>query len=84
MAIKSFKTRLSEIVSEIPTPWGVHCIGVDIGVGYQVCNSGNIIYLTKKEYSRQLSQANSVWKCPLCGRDAWWDDDNYSKVMSEN
>jgi hypothetical protein len=33
--------------------------------------------LTVDEYMKQLSRADSFWKCPLCGFVAEWNDENY-------
>ncbi len=50
-----------------PTPWAVIC-----------CFHGQV-FMTGKEYSRQLSLPDSRWTCPICDRVCTWDDDNSAK-----
>ena len=33
--------------------------------------------LTEKDYVRQMWDADSLWKCPICRRPSQWDDDRY-------
>jgi len=49
------------------TPWAI------------ICPYDGQVYLNEKEYTDQLKDANSMWKCPICGySDPYiWDDDNY-------
>lgn len=35
--------------------------------------------LSKEEYTAQMWQADSLWKCPICSATAWWDDDRYER-----
>jgi len=58
------------------TPWAVHCFGDD-GPGH------GLVYLTTNEYDNQMIRVNSLWKCPLCGIRAEWDDDNYEEWYSQ-
>lgn len=58
------------------TPWAVWCYGLM----KEVPSCGQQ-FLTKDEYSRQLSRADQGWECPLCGADAEWDDSNYEEAM---
>lgn len=39
--------------------------------------------LTSEEYMRQLSDADSKWKCPGCGKTAQFDEDRYEAKISE-
>lgn len=48
-----------------------------------VCPEHNLQYLTRKDYDFQMSRPDSLWKCPQCGRDSWWSDENYEKYMEE-
>lgn len=67
--------------SPTPTPWGVHCHGIDPEVGAGPCNDGNIIYLIEAAYVEQLSNAYAFWHCPRCGANASWDDANYEAAI---
>lgn len=33
--------------------------------------------LDQQEYTRQMLRPDSLWSCPVCGDDAYWDDDRY-------
>ena len=48
---------------EYATPWAVYC------------NSCGLQFLTQKQYTQQLMRADSLWRCPVCGDDAYWDDE---------
>jgi predicted RNA-binding Zn-ribbon protein involved in translation (DUF1610 family) len=66
------KTKLSERVSPTPTAYKIYC------------PDDGSIYLTQKEYDRQMSFDNASvgWTCPVCGRhDCGWDDNNFERVM---
>lgn len=65
-----------------PTPWGVHCQGVDPEVGAGPCNDGKIIYLIEAAYLEQLRMPDVLWRCPRCGASAWWDDDNWESAIN--
>ena len=41
-----------------------------------VCEEHGYVALSEKEYSQQLSDPNNFWKCPLCGLDSKWSDDD--------
>lgn len=60
--------------SEKPTPWAVTCGEAPM------CSEG-LIFLTREEYDQQVNNPNATWKCPKCGGEAWWDDDNYEKHL---
>lgn len=62
-----------------PTPYGVHCCG-DL---FHACNDGEIIYLTEDEYKKQMWDADSRWRCPRCGHEAWWDGKNYDNKIAQ-
>jgi uncharacterized C2H2 Zn-finger protein len=57
------------IVSEERTPYMVRC------------PTHGQVYLTNKGYTQQMMAANSLWKCPHCGLNAYWDNDNYDEMM---
>ena len=69
--------------SETPTPYAVHCNGIDPECGAGPCNNGNAIFLTEEFYTRQMHFPNSRWKSPRCRGDAWWDDDIYEKALDD-
>ena len=54
-------------VSATPTPWALRC-AVD-----------GRVYLTSAGYDAQMLAAGDVWRCPLCGAAATFDDDNYER-----
>ena len=66
--------------SDHPTPYAVWCVET-FDVGKPPCNSGRLIYLTDAEYSRQMELPDAVWKCPRCGGEAQWSDENYESAM---
>lgn len=63
-------------MSPTPTPYAVWCTGSANPPEYYPCSSG-LIYITPQDYERQMADADAKWKCPICGSDAVWDDDNY-------
>ena len=63
-----------EVVSEKPTPWAVRCFH---------CNKGELVYMTRDEYLRQLRNADNTWECPCCGQRASWNDSNYEQAMEQ-
>ena len=59
------------------TPWAIHCEGP-----WDLPGHGHgLVYLTLKEYKRQMNAPDSLWKCPLCRYSADWDDGNYERPM---
>jgi len=60
-------------VSDTPTPYAVDCDGL---LPEHACGK---IYLTLKGYMHQIKHPDARWKCPICGADAWFDDDNFDK-----
>ena len=54
------------------TPWAV------------VCREHGQVFLTDKEYDAQMDDPDALWKCPLCGRQAEWDDDNYEAMARDD
>jgi uncharacterized C2H2 Zn-finger protein len=52
---------------------------------YSVVCSKNCgdIYLSEKEYIRQLNKPDARWECPKCNSVANWDDDNYESFTGE-
>lgn len=51
--------------SETPTPYAI------------ICSKHNQVFLTKVEYDYQMNFPNRTWRCPKCGEESDWDDDNY-------
>ena len=43
----------------------------------------DLVYLTNKEYIQQLEKPDQTWRCPVCGYEAIWDDDNYEEFLGE-
>lgn len=68
--------------SQQPTPYAVTCLGIDPTCGGGPCQEG-LVFLTKEEYVSQLMNAWSTWRCPQCGGDASWSDENYEKYLEE-
>jgi len=64
--------------SEAPTPYAVHCVET-FDVGKPPCNGGDLIYLTAEGYDSQMSMPDARWKCPRCGGQAIWSDDNFEE-----
>lgn len=58
----------------MPTPWAVRCW--DCGQGEDCA----LVFLTRREYARQLGLPDACWFCPRCGRDAAFDDDNHEAM----
>lgn len=54
------------------TPWAV------------ICREHGQVFLTDEEYDSQMDAPDSVWKCPLCGRSAEWDDENYEAMARDD
>ena len=53
-----------------------------------LCNHGKDhifarCYLDRQEYDRQIRNADALWICPVCGREACWDDENYETWMQK-
>lgn len=62
--------------SALATPWAVHCKGG--------CTPPfQLIYLTEEECIRQMEQPWATWRCPRCGGEASWDDQNYEESISD-
>lgn len=62
-------------VSDTRTPYAVDCPGNAWGHEF-ACGK---TYLTSKGYKHQMSFVNVGWKCPICGADAYFDDDNFEQ-----
>ena len=62
-------TRFQKIVEIEETPWAIHC------------PKHGKICLTKEQYDHQMYHPGPIWICPVCGDDAYWDDDHYEKHM---
>jgi hypothetical protein len=60
-----------------PGPYAVICDG-------EFCNGAQgkrRVFLTKEQYDKQMMRPDSTWRCPHCGEEAIWDDDNYEKYL---
>ena len=53
------------------TPWAV------------ICSMHGRMFLTKAQYDAQMNQPDLRWRCPCCGEDANWDDDNYEDGLEQ-
>lgn len=40
--------------------------------------------LSEDEYAYQMSKPDSLWKCPNCGGNAWFNDDVYEANFQED
>lgn len=56
-----------------PTPWAVHCKA-----------SCGPRFLSAAEYDQQLSRPDDRWACPVCGSEAYWDDDNHESFFESD
>jgi hypothetical protein len=59
------------------TPYAVHCQGPWDMPGHGC----GLVYLTEKEYSRQMNAPSKTWRCPLCRYEADWSDANYEEML---
>jgi hypothetical protein len=57
-----------------PTPYAVRC---------SWCADGGLVYLTHACYMRQMMRPDAMWRCPRCGEDARWDDNNYENRLQD-
>ena len=73
-------TNLQEDAIGKPSPWAVYCFEGPIE-GYPGCGK---VYLTEHQYDVQMSAANKSWRCPNCGQEANWDDENYESWLPED
>lgn len=55
-------------LSEEPTAFAVICNAF--------CGK---LFLTEREYMRQMSRPDDKWCCPICGEDAEFDDENFEE-----
>jgi hypothetical protein len=53
--------------SNVDTPWAVNC------------PHHGLVFLSNHGYNKQMNHSNHTWRCPMCGEEAWWDDENYEK-----
>jgi len=60
-----------------PSPYAVFC-------NHGILGKPQKCYLTTQEYTYQMNRPNSLWECPLCGREAFWDDLNYEEWMEKS
>jgi hypothetical protein len=45
-----------------------------------ICRTCGYQGLTKDQYIAQMSDADSLWRCPICGSIAQWDDARYEMI----
>jgi hypothetical protein len=62
-------------VSKARTPYAVDCEGP---LPEFKCGK---TYLTLKGYNHQMSFPDAQWKCPVCGCNAWFDDENFEDFL---
>ncbi len=48
-----------------------------------LCDDHGQQFLTEEQYDHQMSKPDSLWRCPRCGEDAYWDDDEYDAALDE-
>jgi rubrerythrin len=48
-----------------------------------VCKKHGPQGMDYKAYMEQLSKAGDVWKCPICGDPAMFDEDRYENPPSD-
>lgn len=41
-----------------------------------ICNDHGFVELSDEDYQVQLAAADDVWKCPICGESAAFDDES--------
>jgi hypothetical protein len=57
------------LYSLTPTPWAT------------ICNSCGKVYLSLEFYTRQMQAAWSTWRCPCCGQEAEFDNENFENFL---
>jgi len=68
--------------SDTPSPWAVHCHGVDPSVGAGPCEPWpGVVYMTHEFYVAQMADADYGWRCPRCFGPASFDDANYENWL---
>ena len=60
----------------IPSPYAVLC-------DHGALDNPQRCYLTRQEYDYQIRRPDSLWKCPICKREASWDDLNHEEWMEK-
>ena len=65
--------RAPHAISKEPTPYAVICYGDAWGPEHACGRS----YLTKEAYDWAMAHPSQVWKCPVCGGNADFDDANW-------
>jgi predicted RNA-binding Zn-ribbon protein involved in translation (DUF1610 family) len=61
--------RHTPVMASVRTPWAVYCRCSQHEEG--------LIFLTSHGYNMQMSNPDALWRCPSCGEEGSWDDDNY-------
>lgn len=66
-SVKRSYLGIQELLSKKNSPWAV------------ICEEHGQMFLSKENYMKQLSNPDALWKCPICGVSASFDDENYAK-----
>lgn len=61
---------MSAAESQTPTAYATICDGA--------CG---LVYMTEREYDRQMAQPGATWRCARCGQRALWSDEVYEEAM---
>jgi len=72
-----------DLHERVRTPWAVECLGYGGGGKSGNGPSCGLVYLSRDEYNAQLMAAGINWRCPICGMDATWNDDNHDEFYNE-
>ena len=48
-----------------------------------ICEEHGQVFLTAKEYERQLMCPDRLWECPHCREAAAFDDENFERYLDE-
>jgi len=48
-----------------------------------LCHEHGQQFLTDEQYNAQMMAADSLWICPVCGKNASWDDDHYEAYQNK-
>jgi hypothetical protein len=56
-------------------------VGLDRTPYAVLCDDHGQQFLTEHQYNLQINRPDARWRCPRCGEDAYWDDDEYEATM---
>lgn len=48
-----------------------------------ICRLHGKVDISKEEYTKQMSDPHSLWRCPLCKQNAEFDDDRFEQLHPE-